>query len=191
MKMSDTGIYYIDGDVITESGDVKVYQDDYDTYLEIGPAHTLWALGSERKDYEKQLSNRPFGDILEVGLGLGVSAKYMLSLEKVKSLITVELNSEVIKVFNYLNIGLDKRHTIINSNGLDYVKSIDKKFDFIFLDYYTLLDEETLAGIEIMVYWCKKILKPGGKIIGWYDKYTPDNFTIWFNEIFGCNMKSE
>lgn len=189
--MTNTGIYFKDGRIVAESGDVRVYQDDYDTYLELGPAHTLWTLASEVTDYEEQIGNESFGDVLEIGLGLGVASKYMLSLEKVKSLTTIEINKNVIKVFNYLNIKLDEKHTIINSSGLDYVKNTNEKFDFIFLDYYTLLDEETLANIEIMVYWCRKILRPGGKIMGWYDKYTPDNFTTWFNEIFGCNMKSE
>jgi hypothetical protein len=185
--MSGNAIYYEDGCVIAESGDVRVYQDNYDTYLEIGPAHNLWALSSEIKDYEKQLSNKPFGNVLEIGLGLGVASKYMLSLEKVNLLTTIEVNSDVIRTFNYLNIKLDKKHTILNLDGLEYVKQTNKKFDFIFLDYYSLLDEEILPDIEVMVYWCKKTLKPAGKIAGWYDKYTPDDFTVRFNDIFGCN----
>jgi len=190
--MSDTGIYWKDGCVIAESGDVKVYQTNYDSFLEIGPAHTLWAMGSEIKDYENQLGNRPFGNVLEIGLGLGVASKYLLSLDRVKSLTTIEANAGVIKAFNYLNIQLDEKHVIFNLEGLDYVKSMGNYlYDFIFLDYYTLLDEETLPDIEVMVHWCKKILKPGGKIVGWYDRFTPDNFTDWFNEIFDCNMVSE
>lgn len=189
--MSDTGIYWKDGEIIAESGDVRIYQTSYDTFLEISPGRNLWALGSEIKDYENQLGNRPKGDCLEIGLGLGVASKYLLSLEKVKSLTTIEINEDVIRVFNYLNIRLDKKHTILCLDGLEYVKHIDKKFDFIFLDYYSLLDEETLPNIEVMVYHCKKILKPGGEIVGWYDKYSPDNFTTWFNELFDCNMISE
>lgn len=189
--MSDTGIYWKDGKIITESGEVRVYQTSYDAFLEIGPGNTLWALASEIKDYENQLGNKPKGDCLEIGLGLGVASKYLLSLDKVKSLTTVEINEDVVRTFNYLNIKLDKKHTILNLDGLDYVKQTDKKFDFIFLDYYSLLDEETLPDIEVMVYWCKKTLKPDGEIIGWYDKYTPDDFTPWFNNIFDCNMVSE
>lgn len=191
MEVSETGIYFEDGRVIAESGEVKVYQTDYDTMLEVGPGHNLWALASEIVDYESQLDNIPFGNVLEIGLGLGIASKYLLSCSKVKSLTTIEINKDVIKVFNYLNIKLDKKHTIINSDGLEYIKHANKKFNFVFLDYYTLLDEETLPDIEVMVYWCKKALKPNGKIMGWYDKYTPDDFTKWFNEIFDCNMESE
>jgi len=190
--VSDTGIYWKDGKIIAESGDVRIYQTSYDLYLEIGPAHNLWALGSEIKDYENQLGNRPKGNVLEIGLGLGVASKYLLSCPEVKSLTTIETNKDVIKTFNYLNIQLDEKHTIFNLDGLEYVKSMDiYSYDFIFLDYYSLLDEETLPDIEVMVYWCKKILKSGGEITGWYDRYSPDNFTTWFNEIFDCNMVSE
>jgi SAM-dependent methyltransferase len=190
--MSDTGIYFIDGDVIAESGNVKVYRTDYDLFLEVGPGHTLWALGSEIEDYEKQLGNAPFGNVLEIGLGLGIASKFFLTCQKVKTLTTIEINSDVIVVYKQLSLfNTTKNHEIINNDGLSFVTSTEKKYDFIFMDYYTLLDEETLPEIEELVKVCKRVLKPVGKIAGWYDKFTPEEFTKRFNEIFGCDMTSE
>ena len=199
----DTGIYFIDGHVIAESGDVRVYQDNYDTYLELGPRHNLWALASEQVDYKEQINNKPKGKCLEVGLGLGVASNYILSCKKVKNLTTIEKNGDVIKVYNKIECLIEeninffaarKEHKIINDDGLSYVKKARKQnvlYDYIFLDFYSLLDEETLPIIEEMVYECKKILRYGGRVDGWWDKYSPDKFTIWFNEIFGCQYVSK
>jgi len=191
--MKNTGIYFKDGRIIAQSGDVKIYETDYDIFLEIGPAHTLWTLASELQDYIEQINNKPRGHCLEIGLGLGVASRYILSCSKVKTLTTLEINEDVIKTYkktkkyldNKLKLkNINKNHIIINDEGLKYIKTTNKKFDFIFLDYYTLIDEETLADIEVTTYWCKKILRSGGKIIGWFDKYTPDNYIKEFNKIF-------
>jgi len=78
----------------------------------------------------------------------------------------------------------NKKHIIINSDGLEYVKNTDKKFDFIFLDFYTLIDDESLSEIRETAWQCKKILRYGGKICGWFDKYTPSIYINEFNRIF-------
>ena len=189
--LEDTGIYFIDGDVIAESGDVKIYRTDYDIFLEIGSGHTVWALGSEIADYENQLGDAPFGNVLEIGLGLGIASKFFLTCKKVKSLTTIEINSDVITVYKQLNLfSADKEHIIINDSGLSFVNNTKEKYDFIFMDFYSLLDEETLPKIEDLAVASEKILKSNGKIIGWWDKYTPDNFTTWFNAIFDCQYVS-
>jgi spermidine synthase len=188
----DSGIYFKEGSVIAESGLVKVYSYNNDIFLEVGPAHTLWALGSELDDYMEQLYDHPFGSVLEIGLGLGIASRYILTLPKVRTLTTVEQNSDVINTYGQLlekdtsfikNFGY-KKHLILNTDGLAYLYATKRKYDFVFLDFYRAIDEETMPDIEDMVLGAKRILAPGGKIMGWFDKYTPDEYTNKFYSLF-------
>lgn len=193
--MTEKGlIYFKDGEVVAESGDAKVYQMNDELFLEIGPGHTLWALQSELSDYIEQLSDLPRGDVLEIGLGLGVASRYLLTFNKVKRVTTVEVNKDVIEVQKMIRdllyteedlqvIG-DKQHIILNTDGLIYLYSTKYRYDFIFLDFYDRIDEETLPIIKDMVAGCRRVLKPGGKIVGWLDPHTPGEFESEFIELF-------
>jgi spermidine synthase len=161
-------------------------------FLEIGEGHTLWALESEIQDYMEQLQDYPRGDCLEIGLGLGVVSRYLLSFYRVKSLTTVEVNKDVIEVHEKINPedrGLDVeydegRHTILNADGISYAYQTNKRYDFIFMDFYDRIDEETLPVIADMAHACSRILKPGGRMMGWWDKHTPEPHDHTFMEIF-------
>lgn len=176
-------IYFKDGELLAESGEVKVYKLKEELFLEIGPGHNLWALSSEIGDYVWQLKDSPKGDCLEIGLGLGVASKYILSCPKVKSLTTVEINEDVVNVYKKINKE-DKRHTILNCDGLLYAYKTNKRYNFIFMDFYDRIDEETLPVIADMVNSCKRILKTEGKIMGWFDKATPEEFVNKFYLLF-------
>lgn len=188
----DSGIYFKEGSVVAESGLVKVYSYSEDLFLEVGPAHTLWALGSELYDYMDQLHDHPTGSVLEIGLGMGVASRYILTLPRVRSLTTVEQNKDVINVYGQLlkkdtsftkNFGY-KEHLILNAEGLSYLYATKRKYDFVFLDFYRAIDEDTLPDIEDMVLGARRVLAPGGRIMGWFDKYTPDEHTNKFYSLF-------
>lgn len=192
--MNEGLIYFKDGELIVESGEAKVYKLNNELFLEIGPGHNLWALESELEDYIWQLSGRPMGECLEIGLGLGVASKYILSCPKVRGLTTVEINEDVINVYNKLNPEdysfdytesyYDKRHTIITLDGLVYMYGTERRFDFIFIDCYGVIDEDTLPTIADMSSAGKRILKEDGIMVGWFDKATPDEFVGPFYELF-------
>ena len=191
--MSKGLIYFKDGELIADSNDVRVYKLNKELFLEIGPGHNLWALESELEDYIWQLNDKPRGECLEIGLGLGVASKYILSCPKVKNLSTVEINKDVISVYNKLKledynfdykIPAGKRHTIINLDGLVYMYETKYLFDFIFIDCYSIIDEETLPLIADMVYAAKRILKDKGIVMGWFDKATPEEFVKIFYSLF-------
>ena len=190
-------IYFRDGTLISESGNARIYKmriDDKDElFLEIGDkGHTLWAHTMEWEDYVYQLQGRPRGNCLEIGLGLGVASRYILSCPKVDHLTTVEINENVIKLQEKLNPIDDKwgvlafkdRHTILNSDGLLYAYETKKRYDFIFIDCYDRIDEETLPVIADMAFACRRILKTDGEMVGWFDKYTPEEFVVAFFNIF-------
>lgn len=185
-------IYFQDGELLVESGDAKIYKMNDELYLEIGPGHTLWALESEISDYIDQLGDDPRGDCLEIGLGLGVASRYLLSFPRVDHLTTIEKNEDVIKAHSLIQeedrnkdfyYDPDK-HLILNADGLEYLYQTRKMYDFIFVDCYDRIDEETLPFITDIAFACQRVLKPEGKVIGWMDPYTPEKHARKFEMIF-------
>lgn len=192
--MSKPGvIYFKDGKLVAEANSAKVYKMNGDLYLEIGPGHTLWALESEITDYMGQLVDYPRGQCLEIGLGLGVVSRYMLTFPKVEHLTTVEINKDVIEVHSKIDEkdrGVkfpydSKKHRILCADGIEYAYLTKRRYDFIFIDCYDRIDEETLPLIADMHRACSRILKPKGMIIAWLDKHTPGQHYTEFQRIVG------
>jgi spermidine synthase len=183
-----TRMYFTDGKVIADSNDIVIYEMDGIRYLEQGPGHNLWTDSDEIEQLSEQIARRPFGDCLEIGLGLGVASKYILSRANVNSLTTIEINEDVVYLYYELNKKED-RHTIICQNGLDYIIETalitDERFDFVFLDMYSCIDEDTLPEIEMYVKSSRKVLKTGGEVMGWFDTSTPPEFAKEFFNLFG------
>jgi len=177
-------IYFIDGDLIAQSGEVSVYLYDGLLHLEIGPGHNLWMVESEIEELSQQIGDLPRGKCLEIGLGLGVASRYILSFPEVESLTTVEINPDVIAVHQMVNYIDDARHKGINGDGLDFILQAEEKYDFIFFDHYSIIDEDTLETLEIYVKAAKKILAENGTMLGWFDPYTPEEHAREFFALF-------
>jgi spermidine synthase len=185
-------IYFKDGQIISEYGNAKVYKMNNELFLEIGPGHTLWASESELQEYMHQLEDFPRGRCLEIGLGLGVVSRYLLTFPAVSHLTTVELNSEVIAVHNKIkesDRGLDlgyspEKHRILNANGIEYAYRTKQKYDFIFIDCYDRIDDDTLPLIADMTTACSRLLNRNGRMMGWLDVHTPEPFYSIFQKIF-------
>jgi spermidine synthase len=192
--MAEGTLYFRDGELVAEHGTARVYRMNEELFLEIGPpgVHTLWALESELMDYMQQLESFPKGDCLEIGLGLGVASRYILTFPQVKHLTTVEANADVIALHEMLDESLRRRqldynkdrHRILHANGIEYAYQTNKRYDFIFIDCYDVIDEDTLPFIADMINACNRVLKHGGKMIGWLDPNTPEQFAIPFMQMF-------
>lgn len=182
--MTTTPIYFTHGDLIAESGNMRIYNFNGLLHLEEGPGHTLWAIEDEIDEYKEQIGNYPRGDCLEIGLGLGIASRYILSCRGVNSLTTVEISEDTIIVQKQAYFIDDDRHEVVCMDGLEYINSTDKTFDFIFMDFYHFIDEEGLPEIETYVKACKRILRNNGKIVGWFDIYTPEEFVEPFYKLF-------
>jgi spermidine synthase len=190
--MTDQGlIYFKDGKVVAESGEAKVYKMSGQLFLEIGPGHTLWALETELQDYMAQLEDRPRGRCLEIGLGLGVVSRYLLTFPRVEHLTTIEINQDVINVHKLIKnkdrgVSLDynpDKHRVLCAEGISYAYQTKQRYDFIFIDCYDRIDEETLPVIADMYAACSRIVKPGGEIMSWLDKHTPEPYYEAFERI--------
>jgi len=184
-------IYFQDGEIVAQYGTATVYKMNKELFLEIGPGHNLWALETELTDYMQQLDSFPKGDVLEIGLGLGVASRYLLTFPDVDSVTTIELNEDVIKAHELIKDidrsvlvpKLDKPHNILNADGLSYAYMTKKRYDFVFVDCYDRIDEETLPVIADMIMACSNILKVNGGLIAWLDKYTPEPYYSAFQQL--------
>ena len=185
-------IYFQDGEIIAAHGNAKVYKMNGELFLEIGPSHTLWALESELTDYIEQLYDYPHGRCLEIGLGLGVASRYILTFPKVEHLTTVEKNLDVIKAHSLIKesdrgsamIYNPSKHKVLHADGLMYAYQTKSRYDFIFIDCYDRIDEDTLPLIADIHKACLRILKPGGRMVAWLDKYTPGEYFLEFQRVF-------
>lgn len=165
-------LYFRDGQLIAEHGDARVYEMDGLRYLEVGKdgAHSLWTHEIEKQWYlDNNLFYRAKGVCLEFGLGLGFASEIILSSPRVKQLITVEINLDVIAVQDEVNPILDDRHFIINASAEEYLGITKTTFDFIFIDTYIITDNKTLDWLEDNVVRARSLLNPGGEIMGWFD----------------------
>jgi len=181
-------MYFEEGEVIAESGNVKVYLYNDLMHLEIGPGHNLWMIEDEIKELSKQIGNSPTGNCLEIGLGLGVASKYILSRPDVIHLTTIEINPDVISVQKVVNKIDNVHHTIICADGLDFMLQVDETYDFIFFDHYALIDEDTLDMLDVYNLVANDILNQNGIIKAWFDPYTVEEDAEAFFDIFR-NMK--
>lgn len=177
------GIYFIDGDLIAEHGEARVYLYDGLLHLEIGVGHNLWMVESEIEELAQQIGDSPRGKCLEIGLGLGIASRYILSFPEVELLTTVEINPDVIAVHEMVNYIDDSRHKGINGNGLDFILQTEEKYDFIFFDHYSIIDEDTLDMIDTYAKAAKKILTKDGIMLAWFDPYTPEEHACKFFDI--------
>jgi spermidine synthase len=185
-------IYFQDGELVAEYGKAKVYKMNGDLFLEIGPGHVLWALESEFYDYVTQLQDYPRGRCLEIGLGLGVVSRYLLTFPKVEHLTTIEIEPDVIEVHKSIEEGIrgvaleykHSRHKILNADGISYAYQTKQMYDFIFIDCYDRIDEETLPMIADTAAACSRLLTKGGRMMGWVDKNTPAESYNIFKSIF-------
>ncbi len=185
-------IYFKDGEIIAEHGQARVYKMNRELFLEVGTGHTLCCAEGELVDYMRQISDFPKGNCLDVGLGLGIVSRYLLTFPKVTNVTTVENNMDVIKVCGKIkeeDRGLDlsytpEKHRILHSDGIEYAYQTNKKYDFIFIDCYNIIDDETLPLIADMSTACSRILSRGGRMIGWIDKQTPGPYYEAFQNIF-------
>lgn len=153
-----------------QQGDVRIYNVNQEQYLFIG--QTLFASTVERLWYIKNVMPHARGRCLEIGLGLGVASKAILSHSRVTQLLTVEKNEDVIAAFGRPL----PRHLILCTDVNEWVKSVPTAhalYDFIFVDHY-VYDEELLPELQELAQRLAVLLKPGGSMVFWIDENAPD-----------------
>lgn len=123
----------------------------------------IWAFEFEYGQYNLILFDLPKGDCLEIGLGLGTSARAILNYP-VKSLTTVEVNQDVIDLQKKECPIKDIRHSIVHMEGLEYLNTSSRTFDFIWIDIHNHLDKYDMMKFSKAA---KQRLNENGKLAIW------------------------
>jgi len=176
-------IYFRDGDLIAKSGEVRVYNMNDELFME-SKRGNLISSDQDLSDYVWQINNKPFGNCLIVGLGLGITARYVDSLNRVDKVTVVEVNKDIIKAQLEATPVNSKKCTIINKDYLSFLYKTKEKFDFIFIDFYNRIDEDTFPMIADVAAASKSALASDGVLIGWLDNNTPEIFIEAFYGLF-------
>jgi spermidine synthase len=151
-------------------GDVRIYDMDGEKYLFVG--QTMYASTTERGWYIKNVMPHARGKCLEIGLGLGVASKVILTKAEVTHLLTIENDENVIGAFGRPLHG----HNILHMDAMKWVSEfpvLDPMYDFIFVDHYTF-EEEELEPLQALSTGLRYLLRPGGKMVFWIDENAPE-----------------
>ena len=183
--MNKVPVYLNSGTVVAESGSVRIYNYNDKLYMENKPG-VLISYDDKRKDYIWQLSDRPFGRVLVLGLGLGLSAKYIFSLPRVRDLVVMEEDSDVIKTTSMVQPHLEFYTIVKVDNYLEAIYKDNSIYDFIFLDCYNKIDNATLPIIADLINACKKKLSSYSRsaLVGWLPESTPEILIETFFDLF-------
>jgi len=153
-----------------QRGDVRIYNVDGEDYLFID--QTIYASTKELPWYARNLYPYVKGSVLEVGLGLGCASRLICSAPKVKHLLTIEKNEDVIYAF-----GTSLRHHhILHGDINEWSKDLPNVpiFDLIFVDHYTMGDEEVYPELETLSGRLQPLVKDGGRMVFWIDTNAPE-----------------
>ncbi len=167
MEKGPFDFWFKNGLLEFEQGAIKIFSVDGDNFLFID--QVLYASTSERIWYIKHVLPHTKGKCLEIGLGLGVASKVILSDSQVTTLLTIEANSDIISAFG----DTLRHHIILNMDVNSWVETAAHAgpiYDLIFVDHYAEMDEEFLPEMQDLVAKLKLNLKQDGKLIVWIDE---------------------
>jgi len=158
-------------DLEFHQGDVRIYKMDGEHHLFVN--QIMYASTTERTWYIHNVMHHAKGKCLEIGLGLGVASKVILARPEVTHLLTVENNEAVIGAFGKPL----HRHNILWADVYQWVDGfieLSPMYDLIFVDHYTLEDEDEIYALEDLAFRLEPLVKEGGRMIFWIDENAPD-----------------
>ncbi len=120
------------------------------------------------KYYYYDFIKKSKGDILIIGLGIGICVLPLLNKETINSITVVELNQEIIQLFS----NFSEKINIINDDAWIYHKKLDQKFDSILIDIWQDIDVFLEQKEEVIKKYSTHI-KKDGEIFFWQDKILP------------------
>ncbi|MDY6820407.1 MAG: methyltransferase domain-containing protein [Deferribacterota bacterium] len=94
--------------------------------------------------------------VLEIGCGVGVSTKYLISISSIKRYIAIDANKRRLDICK--NTIKNKNIEFYNANGINYLKTTKLSFDAIIID-------SVKSDYSLMWHLAKKKIERGGLII--------------------------
>jgi predicted methyltransferase len=154
VQSADPVISLVRGD----SGEVTLFIDDVQAMQ--GWEHDLMCRSAD-------LLTEDGGDFLEVGLGLGISAKRIASRAAVRSHLVVEKYQGVIDLFTSENADVPLALSLVNADFFDFVDTLEAdSLDGVFFD--PELPKELFENRALLDDFMPKLVKalrPGGRFV--------------------------
>lgn len=110
-------------------------------------------------DLRAAFNGATWGDILVLGLGLGVVPEYIIDNKSPSSVDVVEENAQIISTVTWLDSGIN----VINNNEFSY--TTDKQYDIIICDIFAEPSDVTEDNKNTLLSNYSSNLKAGGRII--------------------------
>lgn len=167
-------------------GNVRIYNVEGEDYLFVG--QTIYASTKELPWYVHNVYNHAKGRVLEVGLGLGCASRLICKSPKVKHLLTIEKNEDVIAAFGKPL----RHHHIIHADINKWIKDIPTEFpffDMIFVDHYTMGDEDIYPELQELAGKLSPLVKEGGRMVFWIDENAPEEDQEFIRKLWLINGK--
>lgn len=167
-----------------QEGSVRIYRVDGENYLFVD--QTMYASTTEQSWYVKNVMPKAYGKCLEIGLGLGVASKSIIVSPEVRHLLTIEQNEYIIKAFGR---PLPK-HNILQADVYEWAEKLHIKesiYDFIFVDHYADMEDETFDQVSVLVKKLSSLLTPIGNLVVWVDENAPEEDIKRFKDLWISN----
>tara|TARA_Y100000004_G_C8947144_1_gene426789 strand:+ start:423 stop:977 length:555 start_codon:yes stop_codon:yes gene_type:complete len=110
-------------------------------------------------DTNTQYNGATWGDILVLGLGLGLLPEYIKINKGITSIDVIESDAEIIEVVNWINSDIN----VINGN--EFTHTLSKQYDIIICDLWAEPDDISQDHKTNLVNNYNSNLKSGGRII--------------------------
>tara|TARA_R100000278_G_scaffold47069_2_gene40802 strand:- start:3379 stop:3948 length:570 start_codon:yes stop_codon:yes gene_type:complete len=108
-----------------------------------------------------QYDNATWGDILYLGLHLGVTPDYIYNNKSITSIDVVESNTSLVDHVNWINSNIN----VVKHDEWTYVPANNKTYDIIICDLWAEPDDITQDNKTNLTNHYSSHLKAGGKII--------------------------
>ena len=150
-------------------GRFEIVKDNGNTSLvEHSDSLVIWMSMDENEWHLYQkLRKFAYGKVLIAGLGLGFDLLNVADKNSVDEIIVVEKQQEVIDlVWPYIS---HRKTILVHQDILDYLQSIDEKFNIIYFDIFPGGSDSFSEQMNILCEAAKVRLKPNGQIICWQE----------------------
>ena|SRR3989344_8323000 len=144
---------------------VKILKQNGYNFLWIEDYLWMWDIPVEQ-EAQKRLASQAFGNVLVAGYGLGIAQKFLIRNPKVNSLLTIEINPDVIKECKRVFGEIYGEVEIA-----DFLKYKGGKFNCVIGDIWEDIVPESLEKYKEFKDKCKNLIKPDGKIIAWGQEF--------------------
>lgn len=118
----------------------------------------------EERKIRRETAKQAHGDVLVVGLGLGVINEYLG--EQVSSVTVVEISQPIINLVQKLHPKILENTKLICADFYDFAKITEEKFDFIYGDIFPFFNRGNIDEWSNFVEVATPLLKEGGIVDG-------------------------